>query len=220
MTTQQTDPQAQTYLRAQTYAERERLVALLTDIDPEQWDAPSLCAGWRVREVVAHITFPFRTGPLRFLAGLAAARFSFNRYSDTAARRDASRMSADELLGSLRDNIRHPWQPPRGGQAGALSHDVIHGLDITEPLGLPAAPPDRVAIVLANTDTNARSLAYFGVDLTGHTLRATDADVELGTGDNIVDLRAKDILLTVTGRLPLPAAGTTAPARPTPGTSG
>src|SRR5579859_3441824 len=99
----------QTDLQAQTYAERERLAALLAELTPAQWDAPSLCAGWRVREVVAHMTFPFRTKPLRFVAGLAAARFNFNRYSDTAARRDTSRMSADELLRSLRDNVRHPW---------------------------------------------------------------------------------------------------------------
>jgi uncharacterized protein (TIGR03083 family) len=216
----QTHLQAQTYLKAQTYAERERLVALLAHIGPEQWDAPSLCAGWRVREVVAHITFPFRTKPLRFFTGLAAARFSFNRLSDTAARRDASRMSPVELLGSLRENIRHPWQPPGGGQAGALSHDVIHGLDITEALGLPPAPTDRIATVLANTNANARSLAYFGVDLTGLTLRATDAAIAIGAGDDVVELPAKDILLTITGRRPLPAPGATAPGRPTPGTSG
>ncbi|WP_042367936.1 maleylpyruvate isomerase family mycothiol-dependent enzyme [Streptacidiphilus neutrinimicus] len=195
----------QTDLQAQTYAERERLAALLAELTPAQWDAPSLCAGWRVREVVAHLTFPFRTKPLRFVAGLAAARFNFSRYADTAARRDASRMSADELLRSLRDNVRHPWQPPGGGQVGALSHDVIHGLDITEPLGLPAAPPERVATVLANADANPRALAYFGVDLTGLTLRATDADIAFGTGDDVLALPAKDLLLTITGRRPLPA---------------
>jgi hypothetical protein len=129
-------------------------------------------------------------------------------------------MSPDELLRSLRDNVRHPWQPPGGGQAGALSHDVIHGLDITEPLGLPPAPTDRIAVVLANTNANARSLAYFGVDLTGLTLRATDADIAIGTGDMVVELPAKDLLLTITGRRPLPAVGATAPGRPTPGTSG
>lgn len=213
-------------LAAQTCAERERLAALLADLTPEQWDAPSLCAGWRVREVVAHITYPFRTTPLRFFTGLAAARFSFNRLSDTAARRDAARMPADELLRCLRENVRHPWQPPGGGQAGALSHDVIHGLDITEPLGLPAAPAERVVSVLANAGTSARALAFFGVDLTGVTLRAadaeaaTDAEVSFGTGARVVELPAKDLLMTITGRRPVPGARTTAPARPTPGTSG
>lgn len=205
---------------AQTFAERERLAALLADLGPEQWDAPSLCAGWRVREVVAHITFPFRTTPLRFFTGLAAARFSINRFSDTAARRDAARMSADELLRCLRDNVRHPWQPPGGGQVGALSHDVIHGLDLTEPLGLRAAPSERIALVLAHASAGPRALAFFGVDLTGVTLRATDADAAFGTGDRVIDLPAKDLLLTITGRLLLPAAAVTAPARPTPGTSG
>jgi uncharacterized protein (TIGR03083 family) len=190
-------------LQQQTYAERERLAALLADLTADQWDTPSLCGGWRVREVVAHITMPFRTSMPRFLAGLVAARFSFDRFADKVARRDGARMTTDELLDALRDNIRHPWQPPGGGQAGALSHDVIHGLDVTEPLGLPPAPAQRIATVLAHS--RPRSLAYFGVDLTGVELRATDADVRLGTGTgNVVELPAKEILLTVTGRRPVP----------------
>lgn len=59
----------------ETYAERERLVELLAGLTPEQWAAPSLCAGWRVRDVVAHITMAYRVGALRFLGGLARARF-------------------------------------------------------------------------------------------------------------------------------------------------
>lgn len=206
-------------LQTQTYAERERLAALLSDLTERQWATPSLCAGWRVREVVAHITMPFRTSMPRFVAGLVAARFSFNRYADSVARRDGARMTLDELLGSLRDNIRHPWQPPGGGAAAALSHDVIHGLDITEPLGLPPAPPKRIATVL--THAQPRALAYFGVDLTGTELRATDAEFRLGTG-SVVEMPVKDILLTVTGRRSTPHEGTgavPAPARPMPGIS-
>jgi uncharacterized protein (TIGR03083 family) len=193
----------ETDLQAQTYAERERLAELLAGLTSAQWDMQSLCEGWRVREVVAHITMPFRTSPPRFLLGMAAARFSFNRYADTVAQRDTTRMSDADLLRSLRENIRHPWKPPGGGLAGALSHDVIHGLDITEPLGLPSAPAERIAIVLAQV--RPRQLAYFGVDLTGVELRATDADIHLGTGMP-VDLTARDVLLTVTGRRPVPAA--------------
>ena len=190
-------------LLQETYAERERLAALLADLTAHQWDTPSLCAGWRVREVVAHITMPFRTSAPRFAAGFVAARFSFDRFSDRVARRDGAGMTTDELLTALRDNVRHPWQPPGGGPAAALSHDVIHGLDITEALGLPAAPSQRIATVLAHS--RPRALAYFGVDLTGIELRATDADFRLGTGE-VVELPVKEILLTVTGRRPVGSA--------------
>ncbi|MEZ0092322.1 maleylpyruvate isomerase family mycothiol-dependent enzyme [Streptacidiphilus sp. EB129] len=206
-TTPTTPMTTETELRAQTRAERERLAALLAGLTEEQWDTPSLCAGWRVREVVAHITMPFRTSTPRFAAGLVAARFSFNRFADHVARRDGAGMTPDELLGTLRDNIGHPWQPPGGGPAAALSHDVIHGLDITEPLGLPPAPSERIATVLAHS--SPRALAFFGVDLTGIELRATDADLRLGTG-RVVELPVKDILLTVTGRRPAPRQDTEA----------
>jgi uncharacterized protein (TIGR03083 family) len=191
-------------LQAQTYAERERLTALLLGLTEQQWANPSLCVGWRVREVVAHITMPFRTSMPRFVAGLVTARFSFNRYADGVARRDGACMDTGELLSSLRDNIRHPWQPPGGGSAAALSHDVIHGLDITEPLGLPSAPPQRIATVLAHS--RPRAIAYFGIDLTGLELRAADADFQLGAG-TVVELPIKEILLTVTGRRPIPRQG-------------
>lgn len=188
-------------LREHVIAERTRLAELLAALTPRQWDAASLCAGWRVREVVAHMTMPYRTSTPAFLRGIIAARFSFDRYADRAARADTARLSDAELLASLRDNIRHPWRPPGGGVAGALSHDVIHGLDITEPLGLPPAPPERIAAVLENS--TAKSLRYFDVDLAGRRLEATDASVGIGTGTPI-SMSAKDILLTVTGRRPLP----------------
>jgi len=192
-------PSAQ--LTSETQAERARLVSLLANLTPEQWDTPSLCAGWRVREVVAHITMPFRAKPLSLVAGLAGAGFSFNRYADRDARSTAHEKSQAELVDLLRRNIANPWQPPGGRGAGALSHDVIHGLDVTEPLGLPAPPADRIALVLASG--GARQLRYFGVDLEGQRLIATDADVSVGEGASAVPMTAKEILLVVTGRQPL-----------------
>ena len=183
----------------ETYAERQRLADLLADMTPEQWGADSLCAGWRVREVVAHITMPFRTKPLPFFAGMLRSGFKFDRYADRAAHRDTATMTDADLLRSLRDNITHPWKPPGGGQIGALSHDVIHGLDITEPLGLPAAPPDRIALVLASV--SPRNLRYFGTEL-DHHYTATDADISLGTGPTL-PLPAKQILLRLSARTPI-----------------
>jgi uncharacterized protein (TIGR03083 family) len=194
-----TDP-----LARETVAERQRLVALLSSLRRDQWAAPSLCEGWRVREVVAHMTMPYRHTGERVMAGIAAAGGDFDRFADELARLDTGQVSDDELLASLRANVHRPWQPPVGGQAGALSHDVIHGLDITEPWGLPRPPADRIRLVLSST--GERQLAYFGVDLTGRRLEATDTDLALGDGPTVTRLPVADILLAVTGRTVLSAA--------------
>jgi len=195
-------------LAAETYAERERLATMLAGLSVDQWTAESLCDGWRVREVVAHLTMPHRTSAPRFLAGLLRARFSFDRYADRDARTTTTRMTDAELVDLLRANIEHPWRPPGGGQAGALSHDVIHGLDITEPLGLPGPPAGRIARVLQHA--GPRNLAYFGVNLHGVRLAADDADVAVGEGTTETrSMPVKDMLLVVTGRRALTEAGGT-----------
>jgi uncharacterized protein (TIGR03083 family) len=185
-------------LAQETAAERERLADLYAGLGPDQWSAQSLCAGWRMREVLAHVTLPYRHSTFRVLWGIAVARGDFNRFADRIARTDTADLSDAELLAALRENVEHPWRPPGGGQGGALSHDVIHGLDVTEPLGLPRPPAQRVRHVLAAA--GPRALAHFGTDLTGVRLVATDTDIALGEGPDIVELPAVDVLLRVTGR--------------------
>lgn len=188
-------------LAAETFAERERLADLLSGLGPDQWAHPSLCDGWRVREVVAHMTLPYRHSSLRVLAGIAAARGRFDVFADRIARQDTAKHPDDELLASLRANLRNPWRPPGGGQAGALSHDVIHGLDITGALGLPSPPTERVRAVLDHS--TVRSIAYFGVDLTSTRLEATDTDWHLGEGTPLRGTAA-EMLLVLTGRRAVP----------------
>lgn len=180
------------------HAERRDQADLLATLTPEQWDAPTLCTGWRVREVIAHTTAPFHTSTGRMLLDLARARGDFNRMADRSAHRDAARMSPAELLTILRNNITHPWTPPGGGPQGALSHDLIHGLDVTVALGLDRRPPpERVALVLAGL--HPKNIKFFGTDLTGVRLEATDLDWRYGTGTPLHG-RAQDLLLVICGR--------------------
>jgi len=185
-------------LREALVKERGEQADLLATLRPEQWDAPTLCDGWRVREVVAHTTTPFRTSLGRSLLELVKARGDVNRMADRCARRDALMLPPEKLLASLRDNVAHPWTPPGGGVHGALAHEVIHGLDITVGLGLDRlVPPERVAMVL--TGMRPKNIAFFGADLAGVELRATDLDWSHGTG---TPLRgpAQDLLLVLCGR--------------------
>lgn len=157
------------------------LADLLAPEADDTWDAPSLCAGWQVRHVVAHVTMPVRLTPERFGAEMAAAGGDFGRLSDTVAARDAGLPVADHLA-ALRSPHLHGWQPPGGGADGALSHAVIHSLDITVALDRPAvAPPDAVLAVLDRL-VEADG-AIFGIDLSGVRLEATDADRAWGSGE-------------------------------------
>lgn len=195
--------------RAAVVAERTEMSEVLAGLRPEQWDAPTLCEGWRVREVIAHTTLPFRTSMGRMVVDLARARGDFNRMADRRARRDAAAIPAELLLAQLRQNLAHPWTPPGGGAAGALSHDVIHGLDITVALGLGrVVPPERLGLVLEGM--RPRNVAYFGTDLTGVRLEATDLEWSYGTGEPLRG-RAQELLLVICGRR-LPAGHLEGPA--------
>lgn len=185
-----------TDIKEMVAAERRELAEILADLPEQAWDAPTLCAGWRVREVVAHVTAPFRQGRADYELGTTAAEI--NDIADRLARRDAAALTSAELVAALRDNAEHPWEPLGGGLAGALSHDVIHGLDVTVPLGVGRRVPiERLAVVLAQL-TPERA-AFFGTDLTGVRLVATDVDWTCGDGD---DHRApaQELLLVLCGR--------------------
>ena len=184
-------------------AQRAELAEVLAGLPGPSWDEPTLCAGWRVREVVAHITMPFRYSRGRFALELAKSRGRFNEMADRVAQRDAAAMSPAELAGAVSSNAGHPWKPPGGGFAGALAHDLIHGLDIMVPLGLAKPiPEERLRLVLPGSLAD-RSVKFFGVDLDGIELRAQDMDWTLGSGTPLTGAAA-DLLLVLCGRT-LPA---------------
>jgi hypothetical protein len=146
---------------------------------------------------------PFRFSGRRFALELAKSRGRFNEMADRVARRDAVAMSPADLAGALRSNTGHPWKPPGGGFTGALAHDLIHGLDITVPLGLDRpVPEERLRPVLPGSLTD-RSVKFFGVDVEGIEFRASDMDWTLGSGTPL-EGTAADLLLVLCGRT-LPA---------------
>jgi uncharacterized protein (TIGR03083 family) len=187
-------------IRDMIAAQRTELAEVLAGLPEPGWDEPTLCAGWRVREVVAHITMPFRYGRGRFALELARSRGRFSEMADRLARRDAAAMSPADLAAAVRANIGHPWKPPGGGYAGALAHDLIHGLDITVPLGLAVRPvPEERLRLVVPASLGDRSVRFFGVQLDGIELRASDMDWTLGSGTPL-EGAAADLLLVLCGR--------------------
>ncbi|MFJ3170825.1 maleylpyruvate isomerase family mycothiol-dependent enzyme [Streptomyces roseus] len=185
-------------VRTAIAAERRELAAVFDDLPAEKWDEPSLCSGWRVREVVAHMSLGFRYSIPRVAKEIVKARGSLNRMTDRCARKDALEFSTGELTAFLRDNATHPWKPPVGGIVAALGHDVVHGLDVTVPTGVDRAVPEgRLRILLDAVDP--KSFKFFGARLDGVQLRADDLDWTFGSGSPVTGA-AQDLLLLTFGR--------------------
>jgi uncharacterized protein (TIGR03083 family) len=179
-------------------AERRELAGVLEGLSAEQWRSPSLCAGWTTAHVVAHLTMPFRITEEEFGRGMAEAHGQFTEFSDAVAARD-SELPQAQLAGVLRDNIDNPWAPPGGGQPGALSHDLIHGLDIAWPLSITYPIPDRAMTTVLDLIAGPDGQKAFGADLDGIELRATDLDWSSGSGAEAAG-PSRDLLLLLARR--------------------
>jgi uncharacterized protein (TIGR03083 family) len=179
-------------------AEYVALADLLDSISDAKWDTLSLCEGWRLREVVAHMTMAARYSEEEFMTELRDCDFDFGRLSNHVAGRDAA-LPTGELVGNLRADVMHHWTPPGGGYHGALNHVVIHGLDVTVPLGVPRLGPGETIRVVLDDLTKGGGHDHFGVSLAGRSLHATDLDWSYGSGPALWGA-AGDLASAICGR--------------------
>jgi hypothetical protein len=128
---------------------------------------------------------------------MAAAGGDFTVLSDTVAARDASLPLVD-LLDQLRSPRLHVWQSPGGGAAGALSHAVIHSLDVTIALDRPAVAPEEAVTAVLDQLTAANG-TWFGVDLTDVRLEVTDTTWSWGSG-RLVRADSGSLVALLSGR--------------------
>lgn len=174
------------------------LADALAPLGPDRWAAGSLCAGWSVAHVVAHLTMAARYPPDRFGAELAADGYDFARTSDRLADAGAVLPPA-ALLADLRSPTMASFAQPGGGMAGSLAHVVIHGLDVTVPLGLGRVGSDAAARTVLDGLVATGDRTAFGVDTAGRALRATDLDWAHGHGEPLAG-SAADLVLALCGR--------------------
>lgn len=178
-------------------AERVDFAEFLATLSPQQWDAPTLCAGWRVRDVVAHvISYEELTGRA-VLRRFARGRFLPRRVNAVALAEYNTR-SPEELLALVQAHVQ-----PRGLTAGfggmiALVDGMIHQQDIRRPLGLPREiPAERLLPALRGALTAPVLGGFWRVR--GLRLVATDLDFATGRGPEVRGA-AEALLMAVGGR--------------------
>jgi uncharacterized protein (TIGR03083 family) len=177
-------------------AERLTLADQLETLSDEQWERASLCSGWRVRDVAAHLTFG-QVG-LKWLAvELVRARGSFNRMvHETAVRK--GREPVGELIAGIR-GLRGRRTPPGVSDSEPLTDILVHGQDMMYALGVARPMPPLAA------RTSADRVWVMGYPfnaqkrLGGLRLQATDVGWAVGEGA-LVTGPIEAMLLLVTGR--------------------
>lgn len=180
--------------------ERRRMADLLTALTGEQLAQPSLCEGWTVRDVAAHLTTYLRLGQFKIYLGIVATAADFDRWNRILTRRAARRPTAD-IIAALRRGATARTTIPRSGYDPVLTDIVLHDLDVRLPLGLPGAGSEERLWIGFRHLADQPSPGYaMGDRLAGLRLVATDTGWTHGAG-LAVRGPAERLMLAMGGRL-------------------
>jgi len=181
---------------------RSAIVKLLTDLTPQEWDRPSLCDGWRVRDVAAHLTMPLLgMGQLALLALRHPG--GTNRLIRDGSIDLAERYATGEIVDRLASLVGHHRPIPGLTCREALIDAVGHTFDLAIPLGRDVAiPPGEVAEaadrVVACLGTR-KDKVFRQLPRRGLRLVATDHPWSTGHGPEVTGTMG-DLFLLLTGR--------------------
>ena len=177
--------------------ERTDLLTLLRDLTDAEWDAPSLCTQWSVRDVATHVVSydelsvptlvgTFLRGGIK-VSGVNAV--ALDRYSD---------LEPDAVVDLLARNL-HPSGLPAGFGGGiALTDGTIHHQDIRRALGRPrTVPAHRLEPVL----DFALGAPTIPAKKNAKALKLTATDLDWTTGDGPeVSGPGEALLMAIAGR--------------------
>jgi uncharacterized protein (TIGR03083 family) len=194
------------------HAERARLVDDLSELPADAWTTASLCPGWDVHEVLAHLVDSATTTRLRFVRRMVAARFDFDADNEIGIRRNRQPDPA-RTVDAMRAVVTATSTPP-AAPATRLVEAFVHGEDIRRPLGITAVyPPAAVVEALRHQVATSVSMGGGKQRVRGMRLVVADTGDTIGTGGDTGDEvtgdggtgdevrgRAIDLLLAVSGR--------------------
>jgi uncharacterized protein (TIGR03083 family) len=175
--------------------ERTDLAAFLETLTPQEWHAPSLCEGWTVKDVVAHMVSYEELTPFGLMKRFARGRVS---HANEVGVEEFAPMSPQELMTFLGRHLR-----PQGLTAGfggmiGLIDGTVHHQDVRRALGHPrTVPVDRLERILPLVPRNPRLGA--GRRIRGLRLRATDLGWQHGEGPEVSGT-GEALLMAMTGR--------------------
>jgi uncharacterized protein (TIGR03083 family) len=184
--------------------ERRAFADTLETLTQEQWARPSLCEGWLVKDVAAHLLVGPTTSLPEFLVAMVTSRFDFDRANRRLTAKRADR-STEEIVALVREHADSRFTPPGQDWRAPLMDLFIHRLDCLVPLDIPTdrpvAPWPDILDFLVQPGTQRLFTKRPAPDI---TLAATDVNWGHGSGPR-VEGTAEALGLALAGR----AAGLT-----------
>jgi uncharacterized Actinobacterial protein TIGR03083 len=177
--------------------ERAALIADLESVPSAQWSTPSLCAGWTVRDVLAHMTTTAKMTPGRFIGKFAGTGFRFNAMNANGVKEELGATPADTLAG-FRAQIDRTTAPP-GPLDAMVGEVVIHSQDIRRPLGIAHVFQPEILTIVGDFVIKGNLLLGGKRRATGLKLTATDVDWTRGEGPGVKG-PLSSIIIALTGR--------------------
>jgi uncharacterized protein (TIGR03083 family) len=179
------------------HAERKALASDLESLTDEQWETPSLCGGWTVRDVLAHMTGTGKITPAAFFGKLVGSGFSLKRMQEKDIARERG-AAPDETLAHFREVVDSSKHPP-GPTDTWLGEVLVHAEDVRRPLGIRHDYPTDAAVQVADFYKGSNLVIGAKRRIDGLTLRATDADWAHGSGPEVSGPIVA-LVLAMTGR--------------------
>ncbi|MEO9239382.1 MAG: maleylpyruvate isomerase family mycothiol-dependent enzyme [Jatrophihabitantaceae bacterium] len=191
---------------AMVAAERVAVADLLEELTDSECRTQSLCRGWTVQDVAAHVVMVLEITANEFLKTFVRSRGSFDRANERLTARWSAR-GVRELAQALRNEADSAFAPPGAGPEAMLADTLVHGLDISRPLAiereLPADSVRTALQFLVNLNLPPGQPGPVLVPrrlLDGLMLVADDVDFSHGAGRPVYGSGA-DMLLAITGRV-------------------
>lgn len=181
-------------------AERRRLAEALEALPADRWATPSLCEGWSIHVVAAHLNAPWEASMPRILFEVARAR-SLATGLDRVAVRIAEARSPAECVAGLRDHAESRFTPPGAGPEAPLTDVIVHGADMLRPSGR-SVVVDPVALATSlEFLTSGKAKGFVPRNRTaGLAFEASDLEFRGGPGTTVVRGPALALCAAVCGR--------------------
>ncbi len=168
----------------------------------EQWDAESLCEGWRVRDVVSHMCLGYKTPFPAMILKVGRRGFNVPRASLEESISFGSDHSPAEILlvfdGIWTQNTRKGISRVIPQKEGLVDH-VIHHQDIRRPLGLGLDLPEKPLVAALDVVPTLGGFVGAKARVSGLRLVADDVGWSAGSGPEVRGA-GEAILLAASGR--------------------